>query len=62
MSEEAHTETSLEQVSQLEWLWKNCIIVYFPPGGSYAIEHNLAAKKDSRRYIEAEMARHLKTP
>lgn len=38
---------------ELEWLWANCRIVYFPPDGEYPIEHTMAARKDSRELIEA---------
>lgn len=37
---------------ELEWLWANCRIIYFPPDGSYPIEHTLRARKDSRSMIE----------
>lgn len=44
--------------SRIEALWKHCHIVYWPPGQplAYPIEHNLAAKKDNRRAIEAAIA------
>jgi len=37
---------------EVEWLWANCRIIYFPPDNSYPIEHTLRARKDSRRMIE----------
>ena len=40
---------------QLEWLWKNCRIVYYPKDEGYPIEHTLAAEKDMRSVIEMEM-------
>lgn len=42
---------------QLEWLWANCNIVYWPGTEEYPIEHNLHAQKDSRDLIEEEMKR-----
>jgi hypothetical protein len=36
----------------LEWLWANCKIVYWPSGGQYPVEHDLAAHKDMRTTIE----------
>lgn len=42
---------------QLEWLWSNCKIIYWPKRqGVYPIEHAPAANKDGRWLIEAEMA------
>lgn len=40
---------------QLEWLWANCKIVYWPPDGRYPIEHAPHARKYSRDAIESEM-------
>ena len=42
---------------QLEWLWSNCRIVYFPTNGVgvYPIEHQPFAHKDSRDMIEQHM-------
>lgn len=40
---------------QLEWLWANCKIVYWPKDDRYPIEHNPHARKYSRDTIEAEM-------
>ena len=37
---------------EIEWLWANCRIIYFPPDKSYPIEHTLRARKDSRKMIE----------
>jgi hypothetical protein len=45
------------EAQQLEWLWKNCKIVFHPADGSYPIEHNPHAQKDSRALIEAEMVK-----
>lgn len=44
-----------ERVGELEWVWNNCKIVFFPEGGAYPIEHNPNADKDSRILIETEM-------
>lgn len=41
--------------SQLEWLWKNCRIVYFPKDEGYPIEHVPYLNKDMRSVIEMEM-------
>ncbi len=41
---------------ELEWLWRNCTITYWPRDGGYPIEHNRKANKDSREMIEMEMA------
>ena len=41
--------------AQLEWLWANCKVVYWPKDDRYPIEHNPHAKKYSRDMIEAEM-------
>jgi hypothetical protein len=41
--------------AQLEWLWTNCRIIYFPVSGAYPLEHTLFAKKNARQMIEAEM-------
>ena len=38
----------------LEWLFANCRIVYFPPGGQYPIEHNphaLGYDKDGSNFL-----------
>lgn len=40
---------------QLEWLWANCKIVYWPRNDGYPIEHNPYAKKYARNLIEQEM-------
>lgn len=40
--------------AELEWLWKNCRIIYFPPG-LYPVEHNPHANKLSRDFIESFM-------
>jgi hypothetical protein len=43
----------------IEWIWANCRIIYFPKAddelGTYPIEHNPFAKKDSRCMIESKM-------
>ena len=44
--------TELTDKEQLEWLWSNCRIVYFPGHGQYPIEHRPFANKDSRDIIE----------
>jgi hypothetical protein len=41
--------------AQLEWLWKNCTIVYWPPDGGYPWEHNPDASKYARLIIEGKM-------
>jgi hypothetical protein len=41
--------------AQLEWLWANCTIVYWPEGGNYPIEHNPHASKYMRDIIEIYM-------
>jgi len=42
---------------QLEWLWANCRITYYPraPEHAYPLEHAPLAGKDMRSAIEAEM-------
>lgn len=41
---------------QLDWLWANCKIIYYPnEPQSYPIEHNARANKIMREYIEARM-------
>ena len=46
---------------KLEWLWKNCNIVYYPKNGEfpwpYPVEHNPHAvgPKDNREAIERYM-------
>lgn len=41
---------------QIEWLWANCKIVYWPRSANeYPIEHNPYANKDSRQLIEERM-------
>lgn len=41
--------------TQLEWLWANCKIVYWPPDDRYCIEHNARVGKIGREMIEKEM-------
>ena len=41
--------------NQLEWLWANCHIVYFPPHPAYPLEHSMKVNKNMREHIEAEM-------
>lgn len=41
--------------AQLEWLWANCRIVYWPSDNRYPIEHAPHAHKYARDTIEAEM-------
>lgn len=44
---------------QLEWIWENCKVVYFPPLSNgtapYPVEHNPAANKNSRAFIDQYM-------
>lgn len=49
------TQEKIEASEQLEWLWANCKIVYWPKDDRYPIEHNPHSKKYSRDMIEAEM-------
>lgn len=49
-----NAEESLCAQHQLEWIWANCKVVYWPED-AYPIEHDLAAVKDSRELIEAQM-------
>jgi hypothetical protein len=44
--------------AQLEWLWANCNIVYWPEDGSYPIEHNPHTSKYMREIIEIHMPNH----
>ncbi len=57
LSPAGYLEHIREQSEQLEWLWANCRIVYYPkdPPGAYPIEHAPGAGKDMRAVIEAEM-------
>lgn len=51
----AVNEAIVELQKQLDWMWNNCNIVYFPPAndiGTYPIEHNPHANKESRGAIE----------
>ena len=45
----------LSDKEQLEWLWKNCRITYYPNFPTCQIEHSPHAKKDCRAFIENEM-------
>lgn len=45
--------------AQLEWLWANCRIIYWPKDGSYPIEHNPNALKYGRDIIEHQMSNNL---
>ena len=48
-------ENSDKLQSQLEWLWKNCKIVYYPKPGGCWVEHDLSLGKDMRSGIEMEI-------
>jgi hypothetical protein len=37
---------------ELEWLYAHCRIVYYPPDGSYPIEHAPLARKDARWLLD----------
>lgn len=46
----------LSQLRQLcNFLFSECKIVYWPKDGSYPIEHNMAAQKDSRELLLSSM-------
>lgn len=46
---------SLSDKEQLEWLWANCRIIYYPMDGRYPFEHTSNVNKDMREFIEKEM-------
>jgi len=48
-------KTLLSADEQLEWLWRNCKIVYWPEFPEYPLEHAPQANKNAREFIEAEM-------
>lgn len=41
--------------AQLEWIFANCRIIYFPPGNEYPVEHSMLANKDMRAELEKYM-------
>lgn len=48
---------------QLEWIWANCRIIYFPPDpNEYPLEHTTMTpfKKDLRYRIEFHMKKQIK--
>ncbi len=52
---ESECSALLSAEEQLEWLWANCRIVYWPEFPNYPLEHAPAANKNAREFIEAEM-------
>lgn len=49
-----HALTVVPQCGHLDWLRKNCRIVFYPPDGRYPIEHAPGAKKDQWDAIMVE--------
>ena len=51
-----------ELKAENKWVWENCTVIHWPfhkdSLGSYPIEHNMKARKDSKQMILAEMAKH----